>query len=242
MELKIFHKGFNYSQDGTGNRLVYHLQKCNLICPWCANPEGMDAEGVDTFTMSVEEVVDEAARSRAMFFDGGGVTFTGGEATCQFQALKEVLIRLKAEGISTALETNATALRLPELFPYIDELIMDFKHYDSQVHKQIMGLGNETIIKNLKCASKEHTNVLVRIPLIGGVNASEEDREAFIELLKQYHNLNMRFELLCYHEYGKEKWAKCGKKYQVSDAFVSEDTRKAFESRMRAEGFYIVRT
>ncbi len=28
--MKIFQKGFNYSQDGDGNRLVYHMQGCNL--------------------------------------------------------------------------------------------------------------------------------------------------------------------------------------------------------------------
>ena len=44
--MKIFQKGFNYSQDGDGNRLVYHLQGCNMKCPWCANPEGMKVEGV----------------------------------------------------------------------------------------------------------------------------------------------------------------------------------------------------
>ena len=38
----IFQKGFNYSQDGPGNRLVYHLSGCNLKCPWCSNPEGME--------------------------------------------------------------------------------------------------------------------------------------------------------------------------------------------------------
>ena len=43
--MKIFQKGFNYSQDGDGNRLVYHMQGCNLKCPWCANPEGMQCKG-----------------------------------------------------------------------------------------------------------------------------------------------------------------------------------------------------
>ena len=42
--MKIFQKGFNYSQDGDGNRLVYHMQGCNLKCPWCANPEGMQCK------------------------------------------------------------------------------------------------------------------------------------------------------------------------------------------------------
>lgn len=242
MQLKLFHKGFNYSQDGTGNRLVYHLQGCNLLCPWCANPEGMDAEGPDTFTMTIEEMVDEIVRSKPMYFEGGGVTFTGGEATCQFNTLKELLTRLKEIGISTALETNGTSARLPELFPLIDELIMDFKHYNSVFHKQVMGLGNETIKKNLERAFAEHPNVLVRIPLIGNVNASENDIDDFITFFKQNSLSNARFELLCYHEYGKEKWARCGKEYQVKDAFVAEETRIAYENKMRMQDLHIVRT
>lgn len=242
MQLKLFHKGFNYSQDGKGNRLVYHLQACNLRCPWCANPEGMDADGPETFTMNIEEMIDEVMRCKPMFFDGGGVTFTGGEATCQFMILKELLMRLKENGISTALETNGTSARLPELFPFLDELIMDFKHYDSTVHKQVTGLRNEIIKKNLERAFAEHSNVLVRIPLIGKVNADEKDINEFIKIFKQYAYSNVRFELLCYHEYGKEKWAKCGKEYKVKNAFVSEETRIAFENKMRMNGLNIVRT
>ena len=45
MKLKVFQKGFNYSQDGQGNRLIYHLQGCNMKCPWCSNPEGMPLKG-----------------------------------------------------------------------------------------------------------------------------------------------------------------------------------------------------
>ena len=97
MELRIFQKGFNYSQDGPGNRLVYHLQGCNLRCPWCANPEGLSVEGGERYP--VEALVQEVLRSRAMFFDGGGVTLTGGEVTLQFDALKELLTRLHAEGV-----------------------------------------------------------------------------------------------------------------------------------------------
>lgn len=242
MQVKLFHKGFNYSQDGTGNRLVYHLQGCNLSCPWCANPEGMDVEGPDTFCMTLEEICDEVVRSKPMFFDGGGVTFTGGEATCQFAALKNVLETLTGMGISTALETNGTSSRLQELFPLVDELIMDFKHYDSDKHREIMGLGNDVIRENLKKAISEHPNLLMRIPLIGNVNATEKDIEQFLSFLNRYDVSNVRFELLCYHEYGKEKWAKCGKEYKMKDAFVSEDLRIKYENKMRMHGLNIVRT
>ena len=121
MNLRFFQKGFNYSQDGRGNRLVYHLQGCNMRCPWCANPEGISRMGIlmtdpdwldesccpkgavsdgkldrqrcdscadrpcingrrqkgirwSCEESSVEQVAADCVRSRAMFFDGGGVT------------------------------------------------------------------------------------------------------------------------------------------------------------------------
>ena len=80
MELRIFQKGFNYSQDGPGNRLVYHLQGCNLHCPWCANPEGLAVQGGTAYP--VEALAEEVLRSRAMFFDGGGVTLTAARPRC----------------------------------------------------------------------------------------------------------------------------------------------------------------
>ncbi len=45
MNIKILHKGFNYSQDGPGNRLIYHLQGCNFHCRWCSNPESIAING-----------------------------------------------------------------------------------------------------------------------------------------------------------------------------------------------------
>ena len=73
----ILQKGFNYSQDGPGNRLVYHLQGCNFRCKWCSNPESMGNANPEAKNYTVDELADEVKRSRMMFFDGGGVTFTG---------------------------------------------------------------------------------------------------------------------------------------------------------------------
>ena len=87
--MRIFQKGFNFGQDGPGNRLVYHLSGCNMKCIWCSNPEGMAMSGGREYT--VPELADECRRSRMMFFGGGGVTFTGGEATLQWEELKELL-------------------------------------------------------------------------------------------------------------------------------------------------------
>ena len=108
--MKIFQKGFNFDQDGPGNRLVYHLQGCNMRCIWCSNPEGMSLNGGKEY--SVEALLEECLRSRMMFYGGGGVTFTGGEATMQAEELLKLLKGLKAAGIHTAIETNGTSPRL----------------------------------------------------------------------------------------------------------------------------------
>lgn len=242
MELKIFGKGFNFSQDGPGNRLVYHLKGCNMRCPWCSNPEGMIMEKGDFYTLSPEETVAEAKLSIPMFFENGGVTFTGGEATLQFEALLLTAKMLRENGISVAIETNGTSPRLPELFPHLNHLIIDLKHPNSEIHKQITGVSNEITKQNILKAAEYGIDTLIRIPLIGGFNSSEENLKGFVEFLKSANHNNVRVEVLKYHEYGKDKWEKCGLEYTVKDAFVTEQQRLDFETELKNAGITVVRT
>ena len=240
--IRIFQKGFNFSQDGPGNRLVYHLQGCNLRCPWCSNPEGLALEGGDGST--IDELMAEVRRSSMMFFDGGGVTLTGGEVTLQFPAVKEFLTRLHEEGYNTCIETNGLAPQLPELFPVLDLLIMDIKHYDSQKHKDVTGLHNEQTVRNIEKALAANQPLALRIPLIGGFNASLEDARGFAELFGSL-NLGDRatVELLTYHEYGKDKYANLGMAYTMdATARVSKDTLNQYSMILRAAGINIIHT
>lgn len=54
--MKLFQKGWNFLQDGPGNRLVCHMQGCSLRCPWCSNPEGMSKAG--TLMVDAKHLVD----------------------------------------------------------------------------------------------------------------------------------------------------------------------------------------
>jgi len=253
MILNVLKKGFNYSQDGPGNRLVYHLQGCNMHCPWCANPESMPLEGtlmtgktsgthISFQEERVEDLLEEAKDSRILFFDGGGVTLTGGEPTLQFDALREFLTGLKAAGIHTAIETNASHPRLSELFGVIDLLIMDCKHIDSHKHRRITGLSNRIILKNIESAMSFHGNVLIRTPLIHGFNADTDTAEALISFYKQYDISRTRFELLKYHEYGREKWVACRLPYQIKDGFITDSRYEEIENIYRSGGLTVVRT
>ncbi len=292
--LTVFQKGFNYSQDGPGNRLIYHLQGCNMACRWCANPEGMPArpplmavksplldavcphgavrDGVldralcrgcvgrecvtvhknDGLvcrgeTVAVQKLADEADRSRGMFFDGGGVTLTGGEPTCQFDGVRALLTELKARGISTAVETNGTHPGLPSLFPLIDTLIMDFKHPDDQMHKAFTGVGNGLIRQNVRRAVRAHPRVQLRVPLIGGFNVGEAELEGFLAFFKGLKaegpaGADFTLEFLRYHEFGKPKWGQCGLEYRMENGAVPAAWVGRYEEAFRRAGFAVVRT
>jgi len=240
LKICIFQKGFNYSQDGPGNRLVYHMQGCGMRCPWCANPEGLAVMG--THSIDVNDLVDEVLRSQSMFFDGGGVTFTGGEPTMQIDALSHTLKYLHAQGIDTALETNATYANIDELFPYIDHLMIDFKHPFPQKHKEITGVPLYCILDNIRKACAVHPYVLVRIPLVNGYNASPEEMKGFALTLSEMKGQNLSVEPLWYHEYGRHKWERLNMPYTVKDGYLTSEQKQEFLDILHNHGLRIVIT
>ena len=193
-----------------------------MKCIWCSNPEGMALHGGSEY--SVSEIFDECKRSTLMFFSGGGVTFTGGEATMQYNELLELFKLLKSENIHIAIETNGTSDKLNKLLEYVDYLIMDFKHYDTDILKKYTGVGNETIKENFDLNCKNNRQQHIRIPLINGINT--QNPEKFAEYFSKHNTQNTVFEFLAYHEYGKDKWQE---EYKVKDGFVDKQTLKLFK-------------
>ena len=192
--------------------------------------------------MTPAELISEAVSAKPMFFDGGGVTFTGGEATQQAGELTEVLKGLRGNGIDTAIETNGTYRRLGELFCLIDHVMIDFKHPTSERHKQFTGLPNDVIKDNIRLAIAEEKDLLIRIPFIGGVNNDSESIDGFLDFFKSLDTARFRAEILPYHEYGKDKWEKCGLPYVMQQAFVSGEERVNFEKQLKSIGVNVIRT
>lgn len=256
--LSIFQKGWNFNQDGPGNRLVYHLQGCNFTCPWCANPEGLEPVGTllvnlakltpevcphgaingsldravcrkcagrECLTVNRNEgvrssctryatavLVTEARSARSLFHSGGGVTLSGGEPTLQFAAVRTFLAALNAEGIHTALETNGSHLRLPELFSLVNTLIVDLKHPDVAA-EPVVGHGLANSLVNITRAVAAERHPLIRITLIPGFNDTSSDLECFGAFFDTLPQDAFSLELLRFHEYGLSKWAACGGEY-----------------------------
>ena len=239
MQIKYFEKGFNYSQDGQGNRLVYHLQGCNMKCPWCSNPEGMKCDA-NAHCSSINELAEEIKGCMPMFFDGGGVTFTGGECSLQYKALLELIEILKESGISVAIETNASTDGFLPLANRCDIVILDYKHPDAEKLKIITGGALSLIEENIKRILKEKY-LHIRIPLIHGFNDSDMDFESFKRF---FSSLSGEFdvEILEYHEYGKGKWEQIGLEYMVTNGYVSPERVQKLKEILEEINVKIIKT
>jgi pyruvate formate lyase activating enzyme len=188
-----------------------------LRCGRCAAacPDG--ARELAGRRATAAEVMAEVRRD-TVFYDqsGGGVTFSGGEPLAQPEFLQELLTLSRRHGIHAAVDTSghapwpalAAAAPLTRLFLY------DLKLMDSEQHRRWTGAGNELILDNLARLSAEHDDVMVRMPVIPGVN--DDDANALRAAAFLCERTRVRqVVLLGYHATGEAKYARLGRAYEL---------------------------
>ncbi len=161
------------------------------------------------------DVIKEVRRDVPFYEDGGGMTLTGGEPTMQPHLAKALLRLAKAEGISTAMETcgHIQWPVLERLWPFLDNLLFDLKHVDSDTHQIFTGLDNDLILSNLRRLAALNAPLTIRVPLIPGFNASVESVRAIAEFVLALDGPVRNIDLLPYHTLGKAKYTALGKDY-----------------------------
>ncbi len=203
----------NFSvNDGEGIRTVIFLAGCPLHCKWCANPEGLNSKNPMTHWAETEEIVSAVERQSIFYrFSGGGVTFSGGEATSQPEFLKELTDLFYDEGYNLAVETcgQFDFHTIEPILKKMDLVFMDLKQIDPEKHRQFTGVDNSLILQNLQKTAQLGVPMVVRIPVIVGVNADRKSmRDAFVFL--RDHAPSVSLELLPYHRYGESKYDSLG--------------------------------
>jgi pyruvate formate lyase activating enzyme len=155
---------------------------------------------------------------------GGGITVSGGECLSQSEFVYRILERSKIEGLHTALDTSGFApwSELERVLPLVDLLLFDLKHLDSSRHKNATGVGNETIIYNLKAASAL-TRTWLRVPLIAGFNDGTDHIQQVARIGKAFGVEKLSF--LPYHEGGKAKSIQLGFRDNLADFQAPSDAR-----------------
>lgn len=240
----------NFSvNDGNGIRTVIFMAGCPLRCKWCSNPESQilldfDLEHNEFIKVyTVKEIMNIISRQQIFYrYSGGGVTFSGGEATCQTEMLIELTNRLHDKAIDLAIETSGyfELEALLETFKKMDLIFIDIKLMDEKRHIEFTGKSNKTILKNIKKLGGLGLPIVIRIPVIEGVNADAED---IIETAKfVFENIKKpRIELLPYHFFGDEKYAALNRELP-SRSFKTPSKRKIQElsGLVKSQGVEIV--
>lgn len=169
--------------------------------------------------MTVDDVMAEVLRDKP-FYDtsGGGVTLSGGEPLLQPEFTAALLARCRAEGLHTAIETAAHVPweRLAALLPLIDLVMMDIKLMDSQQHRACTGVGNERILANARRLGQAGPPLIVRTPIIPGVNDTEAEVAAIAAFAAGLTNL-LYYELLPFHPMAAGKYESLGMAYRARD-------------------------
>jgi pyruvate formate lyase activating enzyme len=170
--------------------------------------------------MTVAQVMDEIRRDIAFYDEsGGGVTFSGGEPLMQPGFLLALLQACKAEEIHTALDTcgYATWETLDGIRRSVDLFLYDLKLVDGARHREFTGASNGLIVSNLKALSQAGQEIILRVPVIPGVNDDDGSMRQIGALAAALPHLR-QVDLLPYHHTAIDKYQRLGRAYALAGA------------------------
>lgn len=197
--------------EGIGINLNEERSKC-IACGKCTEVCPTKARKYMVYEIDANEILKEIQKDRLFYtISGGGITFSGGEATDQPEFLNYLTKQIYDMGYSMAIETSGyfDFETVRQSLERMDMIFMDLKHFDSDVHEQYTGVRNEIILKNMKKLQELPGEIIIRIPTIGGVNNDEDN----IRRSAAFVHMNLpkaKIELLPYHKFGMIKYEAIG--------------------------------
>jgi len=215
--------------------------KCDL-CARCASVCPAGAIEIVGRRVGAAEVIAEIERDRVFYEEsGGGVTFSGGEPLAQVDFLAELLDACRARAIHTTVDTCGYAP--PEAASMVansaDLFLFDLKIMDEKKHDAVTGQPNGVILENLGRLVRLGQKVVIRLPLIAGVNddaANIRETAAFLRGLGALTEVS----LLPYHALGRDKHRGLRKKSRSGGLSApSLDRLSEIKRDLEADGFRV---
>lgn len=197
---------------------VFHRDFC-VACGTCAETCYAQCLVIVGERKTVDEVVDEVLRDQPFYErSGGGVTLSGGEPLLQPEFAHEILARCKQEGLHTAIETAANMPweRLAGILPVTDLVMMDIKLIDAEQHRVCTGVSNERILENARRLGQQDVPLIVRTPVVPGVNDDKTTISAIAAFAAELPNL-VYYELLPFHPMARGKYDSLDMSYQAQE-------------------------
>lgn len=211
--------------------------QCTLEC----YAKALELVGRD---VQVPEVLDEVLRDRAFYeTSGGGMTISGGEPLLQIEFTAALLRAAKAAGLHCAIETCGYAPweRLERVMPDVDLFLYDLKETDPDRHEAYTGAPNRLILDNLRRLHDAGAQILLRCPIVPGLNDRPEHLQALAQLAGEMPGL-LGLELMPYHRLGVSKRERMGLFDDGDGLFDTPDPQTVAEwvHRLRTLGATVV--
>lgn len=138
---------------------------CQRACPRLSSPKVRD--------FSVDDLMIEIKKAEPFI---QGITVSGGECTLQIPFLTALFRRVKAETALTCLVDTNGGVSLKgesEFLDLADGFMLDVKHIDDVVHRELTGASNVTTLKNLDLLLAMNKLVEVRTVILPDLDMAE---------------------------------------------------------------------
>lgn len=153
----------------------------------------------------------------------GGITFSGGEPLLHADFIAEFCALIP--DVHTAIETSGYAEQgeIEKLLDCVDLFLYDFKLADPRKHEEWCGVDNARILENLDFLYGKGKRIILRLPMIQGVNDTKDHFDGIVALLEKYPGIE-RAEILPYHTFGIGKMEQLG--LEADPALPSADATR----------------
>lgn len=208
-----------YIRKSKGNETIEIDRSRCTNCGKCAEVCYAKALSMVGESISTEKLIREVVRDVHFYQNsGGGITLSGGEPLYQFDFVSEILRGCKEKDLHIAVDTSGYSKweKLREIAKYADLLLYDIKCMNNMVHKEFTGVGNKLILDNALKLSKENIPMIIRVPVIPGINNTKKEIEQLVRFVTSLNSV-LRVELLPYHRLGVAKYKALGREYLMID-------------------------
>ena len=195
---------------------------------------------------TMEALMAEIEKERSVMEDsGGGVTLCGGEPLMHPDDVVDILEELGQRGFHRTVDTSlyasqATVARVAEA---CELFLVDLKLMAPAMHRQYTGVPNDAILQNIRFLAETGRDFSIRIPLIAGVNADDDNMQAVASFLETLPWQRRAVHLLPYHDVGKDKHRRMWSKYNPQGfrmAVPSEELQRHCAALLEARGLHVI--
>lgn len=209
--------------------------KCGRCAEEC-HSGALELAGRD---ITVEEVLEEVLRDHDFYeTSNGGMTLSGGEPLMQIDFAEALLRSAKKEKLHCTVDTCGYSdfREFKRMLPLVDLFLYDIKEIDDDRHREFTGVSNAIILENLKKLHVEGASLILRLPIVPGLNDREDHFQSVANLVRSLPDIQ-GVEVLPYHHLGIGKGTRMGRKEEdLFDAPIPDmDTRLGWISSLRSK-------